>query len=59
MVCQCPLAGVCVCVCVWHYSREDNRCDFEKGTKKRQKTVSVSHCVITKRGYNNGVDHSV
>lgn len=55
MVCQCPLAGVCV----WHYSREDNRCDFEKGTKKNQKTVSVSHCVITKRGYNNGVDHSV
>lgn len=56
MVCQCLLAGVCVCVCVWHYSREDNHCDFEKGTKK---TVSVSHCVISKRGYNNGVDRSV
>lgn len=32
---------------------------LRKGLKKKQKTVSVSHCVITKRGYNNGVDHSV
>lgn len=31
---------------------------LRKGLKKK-KTVSVSHCVITKRGYNNGVDHSV
>lgn len=30
---------------------------LRKGQKK--KTVSVSHCVISKRGYNNGVDRSV
>lgn len=31
---------------------------LRKGLKKNKK-LSVSHCVITKRGYNNGVDHSV
>lgn len=50
MVCQCPLAGVCVCVCVWHYSREDNRCDFEKGTKKTKKLFLFPTVLLLRGG---------